>query len=425
MTEKQFLDENGTLQGWQFEKVSQVEAGYKPYGAGANKGCATCRFWNPHMQNCHVVDGVIVATGLSDMYLAITPDELAGEAAEDIAEYTEALDRDGLIEYLNEAFDDESDKSLFPTESGFKVLNDNLWVGWYTNAYKDREKEFFPEKEIEKDVKAMIEGDDYPELRFWHIKTTRHGKGIAAAKVGRFAVTIGEFEDTPYTEAFKAYYEKTPHLAMSHGFTYDPKKKKDGAYYDFHTFEVSVLPVDSAANPYTIFSLQNGEKEMAVQLNEKAKAALISILGKDETEKLIQQGEKQTEALDNAGVAYKETEESEKAEMPMEEEEDTKTILKKLAKRLDDRDKIYDKRMSAIEKRFMPPKEEEEEKPAKKEVSEAPRAEQAKIIQDERLWQALADRILNGEKERLEEREKVLASPFEALANALLPKAGK
>lgn len=62
------------------------------------------------------------------------------------------------------------------SERGFKILAGNKWVAWYTNARMDLEKEKFAYDGLVRDVKRQNETGDYPELWFFHIAGTKHGR---------------------------------------------------------------------------------------------------------------------------------------------------------------------------------------------------------------------------------------------------------
>ena len=184
---------------------------------------------------------------------------------------------------------------------GFKVVGDNQWVAWYTNAYQDKDYEFFPQQAINHDIHYMAENDAYPELWFYHIPGTAHGKATWAGMVGKLAVAVGEFYDTPTAEAFKAYYRKNK-MELSHGFIYDAAQKRNGVFWNYHTYEISTLPPGKAANPYTAFDVK--EQSMP-QMNADQFKALSEVLGIDAALQVVQDGTAREKALQAANVAYK------------------------------------------------------------------------------------------------------------------------
>ena len=184
---------------------------------------------------------------------------------------------------------------------GFKVVGENQWIAWYTNAYQDRDKEFFPEDAIARDIKFMKDNQSFPELWFYHIPGTKHGTGTWCDMVGRLAFAIGNFDLSPLAQAFKEYYRNNP-AELSHGFIYDASKKIDGAFYDYHTYEISTLPIGKAANPYTAFDVK---EQTMPQLSPDQFKSLQAIVGEDLALQIVQDGTQREKALQAAQVAYK------------------------------------------------------------------------------------------------------------------------
>lgn len=348
---KQSLTPDGSIVGYGMNKISQSEANYTPFGFTDQEGCASCRWYAGYENRCQVVDGIIVPTGKSDLFRPLLPKDQIAELLED---FTEAM---GDMPETGEAAADEKShkrtlidrllgrpvkdtkeaetKPLFDTPSGFKVVGDNTWIAWYSNPYQDRDGEWFAEKALDADIAFMQETGDYPELWRYHIGTpksnpvTRHGKAFAVTKAGRFVIAFGEFDKTPLADAFKAYYKENPDQALSHGFYYDPEQKISRVYHKFHTFEISTLPQDVAANPFTSFGIKTGEKEMPAA-NEKAisdlKAALKDRLPEAQLNELLTMAAAKSAELDQH-VSYKGEKEETKEEKQPELSADTKAIL--------------------------------------------------------------------------------------------------
>lgn len=158
---------------------------------------------------------------------------------------------------------------------GFKLLDDNTFIGWYSNAYKDREGEILARAGFEADIEFMEANDTYPDLCFWHIRGAVWGKAHTVALIGRFVVAVGEIYDTKLAKALKSIVQSDETWGMSHGFVYNPSTYQDSTYNEFHTFEISVLPLEEAANLLTGFGI--GE-EIMPQVNPKAIDALEKAL---------------------------------------------------------------------------------------------------------------------------------------------------
>jgi hypothetical protein len=88
---------------------------------------------------------------------------------------------------------------------------------------------------------------------------------------------------------------------MSHGFTYDPGQKRDKTYYQFNTFELSVLPAKAAANPYTAFT-----EVFEMEMDGEKRAFLARVLGSEDlAAQLITATEDKSRAMEQLDVRYK------------------------------------------------------------------------------------------------------------------------
>lgn len=237
----------------------------------------------------------------------------------------------------------------FYLESGFKALPDNRFIAWYTNPYQDKDNEWFAEKAIDEDIALMQKSATYPELWFYHVEGTKFGNCETVFKAGRFAVALGKFDNTPQAQAFKDFAIEND-FKLSHGFSYDPAQFTGNTYHKFHTFEISVLPQDSAANPFTFFAMPNdigGNKTMDISPQQKA-VIEQALKGTGLTyEHIVQTSQKATSALDGK-VSYKATPEEIIAqdvgtpeppeveiEAPMDDMGQLKAMLAKLSEKMD------------------------------------------------------------------------------------------
>lgn len=193
-------------------------------------------------------------------------------------------------------------KPELTTAAGFKALGDK-WFAWWSNSFEDHDGEFFAEKAIDEYVRRVDVGAvPMPELWLWHTPGTKHGRAEWVGRIGHFAVAAGSFDDTPAGKAARAHYAKAGgDYGMSHGFTYDPGQKSDGVYQQFNTFELSVLPREKAANPYTAF-----EEVYDMELTDEKRAFLARVLGSDElAAQLITATEDKSRAMEALDVRYK------------------------------------------------------------------------------------------------------------------------
>ena len=148
-------------------------------------------------------------------------------------------------------------------ETSFKSLGD-YWVAWYANSFQDRDGEFFPQQVLDADIAAMHKSGEFPELWYGHKSWAKLGRAVTAFRIGRFAVAIGRWYDTPVAKVLKAKIQAHPQWEMSFGFRYADKKQ--GVFSGVRTFEISVLPPGMAANPYTAFS--KGQKAMNIHSSQ-------------------------------------------------------------------------------------------------------------------------------------------------------------
>jgi hypothetical protein len=226
-------------------------------------------------------------------------------------------------------------KPELKTATGFKAMGDK-WFAWWSNAFEDHDHEFFSAKAIDEYVRRVDVGAvPLPELWLWHTPGTKHGAAEWVGRIGHFAVAAGAFDDTPAGRAAQAHYAKTDgRYGMSHGFTYDPGQKRDGVFHQFNTFELSVLPLDKAANPYTAFS-----EVFEMDMSEEKFAFLARVLGsEDMAQQLVTATEDKSRAMEQLDVRYKDFVQMDapvadetlaadaKADLPMEDGEDSEPM---------------------------------------------------------------------------------------------------
>lgn len=183
-------------------------------------------------------------------------------------------------------------KSFVMEADGFKV-DGNRWHAWYTNNWYDLEDEVFPVKGIDFFIARVKSGEvPYPQLWFSHIETMPHGKADFIGRVGNKVLAAGSFDDSFLAHRMKAYYraaqKRGVRFRVSHGFTYEPRLKINGAYYLFKTFEISPIPEVGtlrAANPYTSWEVKTMQipndlrREIAAALSSDGKTVNEATLG--------------------------------------------------------------------------------------------------------------------------------------------------
>jgi hypothetical protein len=183
---------------------------------------------------------------------------------------------------------------------GFKVIDGDKWIGWWTNAFEDREKEIFATKAIGEFIEFQDKKAEHLPLEFWHIPYSM-GEVLWLGMAERIAMAAGTLNDTG--KMFAKYYSEHPEkaLGMSHGYKWDDKRKDpDGVYHWFRTAELSFLPLEVAANAYTAW-------EGVSEMQKEKKDALAEIVGAEKAEEIVKVAEAKSKELE-ATVRYKEQE---------------------------------------------------------------------------------------------------------------------
>ena len=177
------------------------------------------------------------------------------------------------------------------------------WVAVTSNAYRDRDGEIVSTEALKK---AVAYGDATGErgpLRFWHVPGLDIGTTDFQATTdnGRFLVESGVITNPAMARALQ---EKGGNWQMSIGFNH-PAAQPDaeGVFKDISIFERSITPPNKAANPFTSFSVQGGQK----MLTKEKLAALKELLGDSpELTNMLSKVAKTDKAAQDAGIAFKE-----------------------------------------------------------------------------------------------------------------------
>lgn len=155
--------------------------------------------------------------------------------------------------------DDEGEKALDEdVETGsFRVFKDRdgdlRWFGVHSNNYKDRTGEIFAaESHKEYADWAMSDEGKLPTLRMWHIPVDI-GDADFVGFDGTSMMSSGTFRPEWKSVAKSLSDPNGEPLGMSHGFQYRPQDLAGGVYSRYRSFEVSVLPVEAAANEFTAY----------------------------------------------------------------------------------------------------------------------------------------------------------------------------
>lgn len=189
------------------------------------------------------------------------------------------------------------------------------WVGWVSNNFLDWDGDIISEDAHKEYIQWWEKNKEVsPVFVSWHTPGTRRKAAVDFMTLEKgFLIMSGPLEETEAANLMKA--RKVADLGMSHGafaFGRDPKDPRIITKY--RMYEVSDLPLENAANPFTDFETIVKEVGMDKQ------KYLAAILGSDELaeEFLKRTGMKQA-ALQDAGIPAKEKKEADAAAAPATE----------------------------------------------------------------------------------------------------------
>ena len=178
---------------------------------------------------------------------------------------------------------------------------DDRWIGKVTNRWSDREGDILTNAS-HKEFVGFLDKNPYmaPSFLPWHnIKSAFTFPTDSWEYKNGHMVYSGKLT-TEEAQSLKEVSKNT-RLGMSHGFfalKREMLNKKNITKY--RTFEVSVLPLHNAANPYTELEV------IAKEANMERKEFLTDLLTPDQYKKFAQELEENENLLDNSGVKTKE-----------------------------------------------------------------------------------------------------------------------
>jgi len=142
------------------------------------------------------------------------------------------------------------------------------FTGVYSNNYRDLENDVFTRASHQEFADHCEATKEYPALVLWH-EDQKHKIGQAdwVDEHDGFALVSGTF-DVDVDPVVIENLTKEKGLGMSHGFRYKLKDKSGGVISRYRTFEVSILPVEFAANPLTSWETNQVGEGMKTQREE-------------------------------------------------------------------------------------------------------------------------------------------------------------
>lgn len=188
----------------------------------------------------------------------------------------------------------------------YKDADGNVrWFAWASNKWRDRDNppEILSDKAHQDYVAYVDRTGDYPEAWLWHTPGSKWGKADWMDYDNGFLLVSGTVD--PGMEHVADSLARDKDLGVSHGFHYRHSDVKQGIIGWYRSFEVSPLPVEAAANPWT--SLEVLQKELEeTSMNAKKREFLVGHLGEEETARLETNTAELKAALEKKGVEWKE-----------------------------------------------------------------------------------------------------------------------
>lgn len=232
---------------------------------------------------------------------------------ENLRERLDNIKEKGLVERVVEAVKNIlSPKTPDPELSGFKLYKQAdgtyRWFSWVSNHFRDKDNppEIFEAKAHQEFIAYLDNGGEFPETWLWHTPGTKWGKADWADFVNGFLVMSGTVDADK--ESIARSLEAMEGLKVSHGFNYAYSNPEKGLIGWYRTFEISPLPAEVAANPWTGMEVLKKEADMGFET--KKREFLVSHLGEDQVVALEGKTEEMAKALEGLGIEYKDAGES-------------------------------------------------------------------------------------------------------------------
>ena len=179
------------------------------------------------------------------------------------------------------------------------------WMAVFSNKYRDREGEIFPAAAHKAYEQWVDETGNHPQLRLWHVPGTRIGMSdfVAYDEPSGFMLSSGTFDKG--MEEVAASLATDDGLAVSHGYEYPESGLKEGVYGAYRSFEVTILPAERAANPWTAITMGQIVEEATQPMDKGKRAFLVTHLGEEATQRVEAQLESLGKELQEKGVSFK------------------------------------------------------------------------------------------------------------------------
>lgn len=284
-------------------RPTQEEVNYISHTEEHGQECEMCRWFlrvNQGGPYCHLIENApmdILPTGHCDRFEVIPDMEMIEQTPIPVviveAEKKAAREHINVAQRIKETarkmMNPVDDKSPFIIYKG--ADGKSRWFARYTNNFEDLEGDIFTEKAHDRYIARLNAGFiPMPELRFWHLKGTRHGQAEKVMRDGHIVMAWGTFDETPFAEKCLKFYRKNKgKIQLSHGSLVPQWARKQDPetgcrlFIDYNTFEITTLPptVAKGANPFTTFS-----EDITMTLKPEQKALLIKEFGEEEATRI-------------------------------------------------------------------------------------------------------------------------------------------
>jgi hypothetical protein len=308
-------------------RPTQAEVNYVTLSTKKGAACANCRWFsaNGHMGNegayCHLIDNWpedILPTGYCERH-EIKPDMTMPEP-EPIPVVIVEAEKKAVQDYVSVA---QRIKTTFSKARSLLTTDDSSasfiiykgadgkprWFARYTNNFEDLEGDIFTEDAHDRYIARLKQGlIPMPELRFWHLKDTGHGRATSIERDGHIVMAWGVFDETPFAEKCIKFYSKNKgRIQLSHGSLVPQWARKQDPetgcrlFTDYNTFEITTLPpvVAKGANPFTTF-----DEDITMALRPEQKALLVKEFGEEEAARIERANEEINKTIE-AFAQYK------------------------------------------------------------------------------------------------------------------------
>ncbi len=215
--------------------------------------------------------------------------------------------------------------------SGFRIFKDAegdwRWFGWATNKWRDRDSHADPLHGGEILTEAahqefIVWVDKNPARRTpalwpWHTKEGAHEQRADWMDYADGFLCLSGPLSAEEAKAITRVANEFD-LGMSHGFYAISRDRKNGHITKYRAFEVSYLPLEDAANPWTDFvTIEKEVDEMGFSDSKRRMLALLA--GEEFTAEVESETAAKAEMLEQAGIDSKGKNVEAPAEEPAEE----------------------------------------------------------------------------------------------------------